>query len=107
VDSLAAASIEEEAADIYFGNAVDVVLKESAKQVSEAQKFLGTFLASKIQSFLSHYIAAILLHRLAAFVEKSANDGLLTKKEANTYLEKIDRNLQAAHIVTRSMMVRT
>jgi NhaP-type Na+/H+ or K+/H+ antiporter len=80
-----------------FAQAVDMVLDESGKQVASAHEFLNEYPPKEIENITSHYVASILLHRLAVFVEKNATEGILTKKEANEYLERIDRNVQSVH----------
>ena len=84
-------------ADSAFLQAVDMVLEESDKQVGSAQQVLDQYPSKEIESITSHYVASILLHRLADFVEKNSREGILTKKEASKYLERIDRNIDSLH----------
>ena len=91
------------------GMAIDTVLEESFEQVGVARKFLDKVSPGKVESILSHYVCTILLHRLASFVEQSASDGVLTVKEARGYLDRIDKNIEAARVcsLTRKELSKT
>ena len=79
-----------------MGDAIDAVIGESARQIAEAQTELDRIPPHRIDNIVSNHVATILLRRLANFVEKRANDGFLTKKEARLYLNKIDHNIRNA-----------
>jgi hypothetical protein len=98
VHSLSAVSIDDdEMATFLIGNAIDIVLSESAQQVVEAEAELSAFAPQRIDNIVSNHVATILLRRLADFIERRATDGFLTKKEARNYLNKIDQNIRNAH----------
>jgi len=78
--------------------AVQTVLGESRKQVEKAEEVLQDMEPRDLSSITGHYVAIILLHRLALRIEASASDGTLKEKEARLYLDRVKRNISIAHV---------
>jgi NhaP-type Na+/H+ or K+/H+ antiporter len=98
VQSLSGVSIDDdEMATFLIGNAIDIVMSESAQQVAEAEAELSSFAPRRIDNIVSNHVATIMLRRLADFIERRASDGFLTKNEARIYLNRIDHNIRNAH----------
>lgn len=74
-----------------LATALETVINESKGQVVEAKKVLQQIPDHDMEIIMSHYVAIILLNRLSHFIVKDAVDGALSTREAQTYLEKIDR----------------
>lgn len=102
VESIADTTLDEGDVALAIDDGLNTVLEESAKQVAEAQAVLDATNPALIDSIVSHYVSSILLRKVAKFIEDSAADEILTKKEARAYLDKIDQNLQATHTCTLS-----
>ena len=98
--ALASSSVDEGDISLLVGNGTEAVLGESAAQVEKAKTFLEGFPEAEINNIVSRYVCSILLHKLSKFVEQNAEDGILTKKEAKGFLDKIDRNIQDTHTRT-------
>ena len=104
IDSIAAGSLEEsEDTGWIAGDAVDIVLSESRMQVTLAQETLEKY-RQHVESIKSHYVCTILLHRLTAFVEQHARSGLLTTKEAQSQIARIEQSIQSAHSCDRELL---
>jgi len=70
------------------------VLEESNSQVEEAQEWLDTMCSPQdVEIIRSHYMANILLHKVARFVEKAVSDGRLKEKEGQKFLNQIDQRV--------------
>ena len=106
VNSLAASSSirDEETTRFVMDDALDTILNESHEQISKARAELALVPAARIDLIISLHVATILLRRAADFTEQRANDGFLTKKEAQSILDDIDQNIQDAHDNTRHHM---
>jgi hypothetical protein len=66
---------------------LETVLSESRDQVAFADEMLEKEVDDRdLHIILSHYCAKILIRRLRKFTEQKAEDGLIGKQEARTYL---------------------
>jgi len=71
------------------------VLAESRAQVALADEMLEKEVSDHdFEIILSHYCAKILIRRLMKFTERKADDGLLGKQEARSYLGTMKTKLQ-------------
>jgi len=70
--------------------ALDVVLKESQMQVTEAEKVLERVPPEEMEAYVSHFVVAVILNRLSKFVEMNVEDGVLQAEEGQSYLDKIN-----------------
>lgn len=71
--------------------ALETIIEESNMQVAEAERKLEGVPAEKLEFFLSHYVATILIHRMIKYVERNAADGVISSEEAKKFLDDFDQ----------------
>ncbi|KAL7572005.1 hypothetical protein ACA910_001660 [Epithemia clementina (nom. ined.)] len=98
--ALAMSSLEDGEIITLVTTGTETVLSESEAQVKKAKQILEGIRDTEVNNIVSRYLCTILLHKLAKFVEQNAENGILTKKEAKGFLDKIDRNIQETHTCT-------
>jgi hypothetical protein len=87
-------------------------LKEAAEQVCVESK-LGSEKAESLykgmdisendrSTIIAHYVAAVLLNKMANFVEKTAADGLVTGKEAEEMVVLIEKEINVVHSCSKA-----
>ncbi|KAL3804615.1 hypothetical protein ACHAW5_000089 [Stephanodiscus triporus] len=70
-----------------------VVLDESDEQVRLADEALSKFDTGDVTMVTSHYACQILLNRAASYLTKLEEHGLMTDREAGTFLDEIQMNI--------------
>jgi hypothetical protein len=95
LDRFLASSSEGQESD-GLRKAVETVVSECQTQVKAARRFLDDLPSQETESILSHFVANLLLRKLAEFVEKSASDGVLLVTEARRYFQLIDQYMDDA-----------
>jgi len=77
------------------------ILAESRAQVAFADEMLEKEVSDQdFEIILSHYCAKILIRRLMKFTERKADDGLLGKQDARSYLDTMKTKLQRISLRT-------
>jgi hypothetical protein len=68
-----------------------LILSESESEVAKAEKVLHSYDHRDVQVIVSHLACRILLNKGARYMEYLGNEGLLTAREASSYVESCDR----------------
>jgi hypothetical protein len=87
-------------------------LKEAAEQVClesklESEKAESLYRGVEVSEddrskIIAHYVSAVLLNKMANVVEKAAEDGLVTEKEAQKIIDLIEKEIRVVHTCSLS-----
>lgn len=80
-----------------FGESEKFVVAEVKAQMKLARKVVESADESDVEIIESHSFCAILLNRTALYVEALLSSGVLSEREANVFLEDIERAIDSTH----------